>query len=85
MPTPANQWSTSLWWPQAGMFAARPPANFEGIDHNRLVGRGVVLFNDGHAETRKDEEINPPVNPSSLQARALLNIRYWDPLIRTNL
>jgi len=79
MPTAARTWSTSLWYPAAGMNRNSPPANFEGIDHSRHAGRGIVLFNDGHTEARKDDEINPPMNPGSGNALAIKNARYWDP------
>jgi prepilin-type processing-associated H-X9-DG protein len=45
--------------------------------HNK---RGNVGFADGHSESRKDEQINPPVNPASGSAQGLINSRYWDPL-----
>jgi len=79
MPTAARRWSTSLWYPASGMNQSVAPASFEGIDHSRHAGRGIVLFNDGHTEARKDDEINPPMNPSSGNALAIKNARYWDP------
>ncbi len=85
MPTAAVQYSTSLWWPSAGMIPTPGPSNFEGIDPNRHRGQGLVLFNDGHAESRKDADINPPMNPSSGNAAAIKNARYWDPLQRSQL
>ena len=56
---------------------------YEGIDAKRHLGASVVVFNDGHAEVRKDAQINPPYDPSSGNVRALKNARYWDPLQRS--
>ena len=88
MPTSALQWSSSLWWPAARMNV--DPANgpntrrqFEGIDPIRHLGTGVVVFNDGHAEARKDKNINPLVDPYELTQAALVNSRFWDPLQRS--
>ncbi len=78
-------WSTSLWWDSAGMNPVPGPASLEGIDPNRHRGQGMVLFNDGHSESRKSDDINPPMNPSSGNAAAIKNARYWDPLRRTSL
>ncbi|HEY5909327.1 MAG TPA: hypothetical protein VJA21_01850 [Verrucomicrobiae bacterium] len=39
-------------------------------------------FNDGHAEARKSQTIDPPANPADGSARALVNSQYWDPLQR---
>ncbi len=72
-------WSSSLWWPFSGMERGQ---GLEGIDNNRHRGLGVVGFNDGHAEAKKGININPPVDPSSTSARALINSEYWDPLNR---
>jgi hypothetical protein len=55
---------------------------FEGIDSLRHLGTGVVVFNDGHSEARKDRQINPPVDPGSGGARGLINSEFWDPLQR---
>ena len=41
-----------------------------------------MAFNDGHAETRKSAQINPPVDPGSSNPKGLINSRYWDPLQR---
>jgi prepilin-type processing-associated H-X9-DG protein len=44
---------------------------------------GVMVFTDGHAEVRKDTQINPPVDPlGSPNAKALVNSQFWDPLQR---
>ena len=44
----------------------------------------MVSFNDGHTESRKDENINPPINPDTTPA-SIKNARYWDPLQRSPL
>ena len=74
-------WSSSLWWPFSGMAKGQ---GLEGIDNNRHKGYGVVVFNDGHAETRRGAQINPPTDPSSGSAKALENSQFWDPLNRAN-
>jgi prepilin-type N-terminal cleavage/methylation domain-containing protein/prepilin-type processing-associated H-X9-DG protein len=85
MPTGAGNWSSSLWWPSACMDqAASTSRGYEGIDPNRHKGQGIVVFNDGHSEARKDANINPPSDPSSGRANAIINVKYWDPLQRTN-
>ena len=90
MPTQALEWSSSLWWPAARMNV--DPANgqnsrrgFEGIDPIRHLGTGVVVFNDGHSEARKDKNINPPVDPYDNRPASLINSRFWDPLQRSPL
>ena len=55
---------------------------FEGVDNERHRRTGIAVFNDGHAEVRKDNKINPPADPGSGNARGLINSRYWDPLQR---
>lgn len=75
-PTAAGEWSSSLWWIFAAMNAQ---GGREGVDISRHLKTGVAAFNDGHAESRKDEQMNPPVNPSGGSAQALKNSRYWDP------
>jgi prepilin-type N-terminal cleavage/methylation domain-containing protein len=83
MPRVDLKWSSSLWWPSSCMDkAASTTGGFEGIDPNRHLGSGVVVFNDGHSEARKDANINPPVDPYGLSGKALINSRYWDPLQR---
>ncbi len=79
MPKPNGNWSSSLWWPTAGMGRADTK---EGIDNNRHQGTGVVVFNDGHSETRQDEAINPPSDP--IRTSTDINIEFWDPLQRKN-
>ena len=72
-------WSSSLWWPFSGMAKG---SGLEGIDNNRHRGTGVVAFNDGHAEARKDVQINPPEDPNFNKPKGLINSQYWDPLQR---
>ena len=55
---------------------------FEGVDQFRHGNIGVAVFVDGHAEARKDKQINPPVDPGTGDVRGLINSRYWDPLKR---
>jgi len=80
MPTAAVNWSTSLWWPGSGM--VQGTGSLEGIDPNRHRGQGMILLNDGHVESRKSENINPPTNPGA-SAASIKNVRYWDPLQRS--
>jgi prepilin-type N-terminal cleavage/methylation domain-containing protein len=76
-------WSSSLWWPWANMDASDTASQHEGIDPVRHLGAGNVVFNDAHAETRKNKLINPIVSPYvSPGTTALINSRYWDPLLR---
>ena len=81
MPKADLTWSSSLWWPTSCMDQkASGSKGFEGIDPIRHVKTGVVVFNDGHSETRKDAQINPPVDPVSGTAKGLINAEFWDPL-----
>jgi len=83
MPKMDGYWSSSCWWPWACMDPKNSQfGGFEGIDRLRHRDTGVVVFNDGHAEARKDSQINPPRDPAFLDARGLINSRYWDPLKR---
>jgi prepilin-type N-terminal cleavage/methylation domain-containing protein/prepilin-type processing-associated H-X9-DG protein len=83
MPKSDLLWSSSLWWPTSCMDQKSSASKaFEGIDPIRHLGSGNVVFNDGHSESKKDFEINPPVDPISGGARGLVNSRYWDPLQR---
>lgn len=79
--------SGSLWWGKASMTAPSTSGQYEGVDtrrHNggRFPGSGNVAFADGHAESRREGEINPPVDPQSGGNSGLINSRYWDPLQR---
>jgi prepilin-type N-terminal cleavage/methylation domain-containing protein/prepilin-type processing-associated H-X9-DG protein len=84
MPKSDLMWSSSLWWPASCMDQkASTTKGFEGMDPNRHLRSGNVVFNDGHSESRKDEKINPPMDPYSGNAKALINARYWDPQQRS--
>jgi prepilin-type N-terminal cleavage/methylation domain-containing protein/prepilin-type processing-associated H-X9-DG protein len=84
-PLPGNSmWGSSLWYPNAYMNPSPNAAPNEGIDPVRHLGSvGNVLFNDGHAESRKNININPQadllLNPG---LNAFKNAHYWDPLQR---
>jgi prepilin-type N-terminal cleavage/methylation domain-containing protein/prepilin-type processing-associated H-X9-DG protein len=83
MPKADGYWSSSCWWPNACMVRSRSASlGFEGVDQSRHQGRGVAAFTDGHAEARRDEAINPPVDPGTGDPRGLINSRFWDPLKR---
>ncbi len=83
MPKSDGFWSSSLWWPTSCMDAkASTSKAFEGVDSIRHFQNGVALFNDGHAEARRDANINPPVDPSSGNAKGVINSQYWDPYDR---
>ena len=73
-------WSSSLWWPSACMEPQFSNGGYEGIEQRRHRQTGIVVFTDGHSEARKDKQINPPRDPYSGSALALVNSRYWDPL-----
>ena len=77
-PKPDLTASGSLWWPSASMNPA-VAGNHEGIDttrHNsgKWPGTGNMCFSDGHAESRHDSNINPPMDSSPI------NSQFWDPL-----
>ena len=83
MPKVDGFWSSSCWWPWSCMDPKNTQyGGYEGIDQRRHRNTGVVGFNDGHAEARKDAQINPPRDPAFGDARGLINSRYWDPLQR---
>jgi len=75
-------WSMSSYWPTAIMDGTDP--GYEGIacrhggggSGHINGGLGVVVFSDGHSETRKDANINPQAS------NQLKNSKYWDPLQR---
>jgi prepilin-type processing-associated H-X9-DG protein len=84
-PKPDLTSSGSLWWPNASMVSPSSSKQYEGIDtirHNggKFPGIGNVGFADGHAESRKDANINPLVDPSSGSIQGLVNSQYWDPM-----
>lgn len=79
--------SGSLWWGKASMLVPSSSGQYEGIDtrrHNngRFPGSGNMSFTDGHAESKKESTINPPVDPQDGGNAGLINSRYWDPLKR---
>lgn len=84
MPKSDLLWSSSLWWPSSCMIRSNnlSGGGYEGIDPNRHLGNGVVVFNDGHAEARKNLSINPPKDPYLGGPPSIINSRYWDPLQR---
>ena len=55
---------------------------FEGVEMERHGKIGIAGFVDAHAEARKNDRINPPVDPGTGDVRGLVNSRYWDPLKR---
>ena len=79
-----GQWASSLWWPSASMNPMDTSSRHEGIDTQRHLGVGAVVFNDGHSEFRKDRNINPPMDPGD-NPDSLINSHYWDPLQRSSL
>jgi prepilin-type N-terminal cleavage/methylation domain-containing protein/prepilin-type processing-associated H-X9-DG protein len=83
-PKPDMTASGSLWWPKASMITPSASGAYEGIDstrHNggKFPGSGNIGFSDGHAESKKDANINPRVDPQGGGAVGLINSRYWDP------
>ena len=83
MPKVDGQWSSSCWWPWSCMDPKNTQyGGYEGVDQSRHRKTGVVGFNDGHAEARKDSQINPPRDPGFGDVKGLVNSRYWDPLKR---
>jgi prepilin-type N-terminal cleavage/methylation domain-containing protein len=81
----SSMWGSSLWFPNAWMNpnAATTGSANEGIDPIRHLGSvGNVLFDDGHAESRKDKNINPQADVRSGSFASIKNSRYWDPLQR---
>jgi len=84
-PKPDLSASASLWWPNASMTPTSSSGQYEGVDttrHNggKFPGVGNVGFADGHAESKREVDINPPVDPSSGSVQGLVNSRFWDPL-----
>ena len=84
-PKPDLTASASLWWPNASMHVTSSSGAYEGIDttrHNggKFPGTGNVGFADGHAESKKEANINPPVDPSGGSSQGLINSQYWDPV-----
>lgn len=97
-PKPNNQGSAaltasgSLWWAKACMNpdpSKSTSQQFEGIDTRRHNagrwpnGYGNVVFSDGHSESLKDIQINPPMDPlAGSSSQCLVNSHLWDPLQR---
>jgi prepilin-type N-terminal cleavage/methylation domain-containing protein/prepilin-type processing-associated H-X9-DG protein len=86
-PKPDLTASGSLWWAKASMNYPSFSGDYEGIDtirHNggKYPGYGNVGFSDGHAEAKRESDINPPVDPESLSniGKCVANSHYWDPL-----
>lgn len=83
--------SGSLWWAKASMQVPSSSGQYEGVDttrHNggRFPGAGDVAFADGHAEAKKEANINPPVDPlSGSSSKCLINSQFWDPLQRAGI
>ena len=77
-------WASSLWWPRSCMTKGRATQR-EGIDAQRHLGASAIVMNDGHSEIRKNDQINPPVDPDLAggNRQGLNNSRYWDPLQRS--
>jgi prepilin-type N-terminal cleavage/methylation domain-containing protein/prepilin-type processing-associated H-X9-DG protein len=83
-PKPDLTASASLWWPHASMVAPSATLDYEGVDtirHNggKFPGIGNIGFADGHAESRRDANINPPADPQGGAFNSLVNSQYWDP------
>jgi prepilin-type N-terminal cleavage/methylation domain-containing protein len=76
--------SSSCWWAKAcENVAGSSSQQYEGVYVLRHKLLGVVVFTDGHADVRKDSQINPPVDPlGSGNAKALVNSQFWDPIQR---
>ncbi len=80
--------SGSLWWGKASMQAPSASGQYEGIDttrHNggKFPGSGNVGFADGHSESKREADINPPADPEFAgSSKSLINSHYWDPLQR---
>jgi len=79
-------WSSSLWWEAACMdpavVASSGFGTYEGVEPKRHLGKAQMAFNDGHAESRFNKNINPPSNPYDNGPNCLINSRFWDPLQR---
>jgi prepilin-type N-terminal cleavage/methylation domain-containing protein/prepilin-type processing-associated H-X9-DG protein len=80
-----GNWSSSGWWPTAGMSSvASTSKKSAGVDTCQRNKRGTVVFVDGHAEARRDAEINPQVDPEAGGNAGHINLRYWDPVKRAS-
>jgi len=75
--------SYSMWWPKACQDPKMSTSQqFEGVCVFRHKPQGNIVFVDGHSEPRRDQRINPPVDPQDGSALGLNNSRYWDPMQR---
>jgi prepilin-type N-terminal cleavage/methylation domain-containing protein len=77
--------SFSCWWPTACQnVAGSSSKKYEGVSTFRHSPLGICVFTDGHAEPRKDSNINPVVDPATAggHVEGLINSRFWDPLQR---
>ncbi len=80
--------SGSLWWGKASMQVPSASGQYEGIDttrHNggKFPGSGDVSFADGHSESKREADINPPADPEFAgSSKSLTNSKFWDPLQR---
>jgi prepilin-type N-terminal cleavage/methylation domain-containing protein/prepilin-type processing-associated H-X9-DG protein len=71
-------WSSDCWWPYSSN------NSHQGVEMLRHSGVGMAVFTDGHAEARKNADINPSVDPAAATIKGLDNCRYWDPLQRSD-
>jgi prepilin-type N-terminal cleavage/methylation domain-containing protein len=80
-PKPDGTDSYSCWWPKAAQtVSGSGSGQFEGVCVYRHKPSGNVVFSDSHAESRKDSEINPPLDPiTGGSLKCLANSRFWDP------
>jgi prepilin-type N-terminal cleavage/methylation domain-containing protein/prepilin-type processing-associated H-X9-DG protein len=69
----SNGWSSCCYW----LFASAN--SHQGVETNRHGGKAEVVFTDGHAETRVDSTINPPVDPAGATLQGQINSRFWNP------
>jgi prepilin-type N-terminal cleavage/methylation domain-containing protein/prepilin-type processing-associated H-X9-DG protein len=81
-PSATGLWSSSCWWGKACMTTRSASHSYEGLTTTRHGTTGNCVFTDGHAEARKDSQINPFVDPQDGSAQGLINSKYWDPLQR---
>jgi len=86
MPKSNGRASGSCWWPTACMAIKNSASGgYEGMETFRHRNTGAAVFTDGHAEARKDAQINPPSDPVFGGPKGLINSRFWDPLQRGGL
>lgn len=68
-----RQFGGQLWWP---FVDGDEGGTGEGINMRRHQKGGNIVFNDGHAEFRREGTINPPAGSPNKY------LQYWDPLLR---